>query len=139
MIAKEIKFEDIKKGDHASFEVTITESDVQKFAELSGDYNPLHVDEAYAKETEFGGRVVHGMFLGSLVSRFVGMELPGKKALLMKEMLEFKKPARIGDRVVIEGTVVYKSESLRLIELLMEISTEKELLVSGSVYVRVLS
>ncbi|MCX6735959.1 MAG: MaoC family dehydratase [Candidatus Parcubacteria bacterium] len=139
MIAKEIKFEDIKKGDHSSFEVTITESDVQKFAELSGDYNPLHIDEAYAKETEFGGQVVHGMFLGSLVSRFVGMELPGKKALLMKEMLEFKKPARIGDRVAVEGTVVYKSESLRLIELLMEISTEKELLVSGSVYVRVLS
>ncbi len=138
MIAKDLKFEDIKKGDSSSFEVTITESDIQKFAELSGDYNPLHVDEEYANETEFVGRVVHGMFLGSLVSRFVGMELPGKKALLLKETLEFKKPARIGDRIIVKGAVVYKSEPLRLIELLMEIRTEKELLVSGSVYAGVL-
>lgn len=139
MTAKEINFTDIQKGDSASFSVTITESDAEKFAEISGDYNPLHIDEAYAKGTEFGGRVVHGMFLGALVSRLVGMELPGKKALLLKETLEFKKPARIGDRITVKGSVAHKSEAFRLVELSVEIRTEKELLANGSVHVRVLS
>jgi len=138
MKAKELKFEDIKKGDSAFFEVVINDHDVEKFAELSGDFNPLHTDEEYAKNTGFGGKIVHGMFLGALVSRFVGMELPGKKALLVKEMLEFKKPARVGDLLNVRGTIVHKSEALRLLELLIEIRTEKELLVSGSVNVRVL-
>jgi acyl dehydratase len=138
MIAKEINFDDIKKGDSTSFGITIKENDLQKFAEISGDFNPLHVDEAYAKGTEFGGRIVHGMFLGALVSRLVGMELPGKKALLLKETLEFKKPARIGDRVTVKGSVVHKSEALRLVELSVEIRTEKDLLANGSAHVRVL-
>jgi acyl dehydratase len=138
MKPKKKKFNDIKKGDMSVFEITIKENDVQKFAELSGDYNPLHVDEEYAKKTEFNGRVVHGMFLGSLVSRFVGMEIPGEKALLLKETLEFKKPARIGDTLTIKGTVIHKSESLSLLELAMEIRNQKEVLVIGSVFVRVL-
>lgn len=137
MNAKDLKFEDIKKGDAAFFAVTVTEGDLRKFAELSGDYNPIHVDKEYSKD--FGGRIVHGMFLGALVSRLVGMEMPGKRALLMKETLEFKKPARIGDSVGVSGIVVHKSEGLRLLELLVEIKSEKELLASGSVYVRVLS
>jgi len=78
------------------------------------------------------------MFLGSLVSRFVGMEIPGEKALLLKETLEFKKPARIGDTLTIKGTVIHKSESLSLLELAMEIRNQKEVLVIGSVFVRVL-
>jgi len=138
MKAKELKFEDSKKGDSAFFEVIVSESDVQNFAELSGDFNPLHNDEVYAKGTEFGKRIVHGMFLCSLVSRFVGMELPGKKALLMKEMLEFKKPAYIGDTLIVKGIVVHKSEATRILEILIEIRTKKELLASGSVHVRVL-
>jgi acyl dehydratase len=138
MKAKDLKFEDIKTGDSAAFDVTIREEDVQKFAELSGDYNPLHVDEEYAKGTDFGERIVHGMFLGALVSRLVGMELPGKRALLMKETLEFKKPAHVGDHLTVMGTVVHKSEALRLLELLLEIRTEKELLATGTVHVQVL-
>jgi 3-hydroxybutyryl-CoA dehydratase len=138
MKAKDLKFEDIKKGDTAFFTVTVTENDLKKFAELSGDYNPLHTDEEYAKKTEFNGRVIHGMFLGALVSRFVGMELPGKKALLLKETLEFKKPTRVGDILTVQGTVIHKSESLSLLELSMEIRNQKELLAIGSAFVRVL-
>jgi 3-hydroxybutyryl-CoA dehydratase len=138
MKAKDVKFEDIKKGDSASFETIVTENDLKKFAELSGDYNPLHTDEKYAQGTEFGGKVIHGMLLGALVSRFIGMELPGKKALLLKETLEFKKPAMVGDVLTVKGIVVHKSEGVRLLELLMEIRTKKELLVSGAVFVRVL-
>ncbi|MDO8492544.1 MAG: MaoC family dehydratase [bacterium] len=139
MKPKEERWNDIKIGNQASFKKTIVSGDLIKFAEISGDYNPLHLDEEYAVKTEFKGRIVHGMFLASLISRLVGMELPGKKALLLKECLEFKKPAKIGDKILVLGRVVYKSEALRIIELSVEISAGKEMLASGSVSVRVLN
>jgi acyl dehydratase len=138
MIAKNKKFEEIKNGESASFKKTITEKDLTLFAEVSGDFNPLHLNVEYANGTEFHGRIIHGMFLGALVSRFIGMELPGKKALLLKESLEFKKPAKVGDTLTIKGTVAHKSSATRILEILMEINTKKELLVSGTVFVRVL-
>src|SRR3990167_3301720 len=102
-------FESIAIGENASLNHTITAEDVHAFAVVSGDHNQLHVDDAYAKATSFGQRVVHGMFLGALVSQLVGMHLPGKRALLMKESLEFKKPVHIGDTVTVSGTVLAKS------------------------------
>lgn len=138
MKAKEKNLEDINVGDLASFERIITGDDLTKFADISGDYNPLHLDENYAAETEFKGRVVYGMLLGALLSRLIGMELPGKKALLLKECLEFKKPAWVGDKLLVKGRVVHKSEASRIIELVIEIYNGKELLASGSAHVRVL-
>ena len=128
MKAKEKNLEDINIGDSASFKRVITDDDLIKFANVSGDYNPLHIKD----------KVVHGMFMGALVSRLVGMELPGKKAMLIKECMEFKKPARVGDALTIKGNVVFKSQSSRIIELLIEIKKDKELLASGSAHVRVL-
>lgn len=138
MRAKEKSFNDIQTGDFASFERVVTDDDLIRFADISGDYNPLHLNENYAAKTEFKGRIVYGMFMGALVSRLVGMELPGKKALLMKECIEFKKPARIGDKLLVKGSVVHKSQSSQLIELLIEIYRDKELLASGFVHARVL-
>lgn len=138
MKAKEKKFEDIKIGDSASFSRIITDKDLINFSDVSGDYNPLHLDEEYAVRTEFKGRVVYGMFMAALVSRLVGMELPGKRALLLKESLEFKKPARIGDRVRVEGKVAHKSTGTRILELLIKIIRGKEILTAGTVHVRVL-
>ena len=138
MKAKEKNFEDIKLGESVSFERTVSDSDLTKFADLSGDYNPLHIDSDYAASTEFNGRVVYGMFLGALVGRLVGMELPGKKALLLKECLEFKSPARIGDDLLVKGEVVHKSQFSQLIELRIEISRGKEILVVGSACVKIL-
>ncbi len=132
------EFKDIKIGQTASFERIITEEDLIKFSELSGDYNPLHLNEKYASQTIFKGRVVYGLLLGALVSRLVGMELPGKKALLVKEVLEFKKPARVGEKLLVKGLVVHKSTATRLIELAIEIKKNKDLLASGSVQVKVL-
>lgn len=128
MKPKEKNLDDISVGDSASFERMITDDDLTSFADISGDYNPLHIEN----------KVVHGMLLGALMSRLIGMELPGKKALLMKECLEFKKPALVGDTLTVKGKVVFKSPSSRLIELLIEIKKGNELLVSGSAHVRVL-
>ena len=128
MKAKEKNLEDINVGDSASFERTVTDDDLVNFAALSGDYNPLHLE----------GKVVYGMFLGVLMSLLIGMELPGKKALLIKECLEFKKPARVGDTLTVKGSVIFKSQASRIIELLIEIRKGKEILASGSAHVRVL-
>lgn len=135
MRAKEISFNEINIGDKASFEREITNDDVNKFADVSGDHNPLHMDLDYAKSTKFNKRIIHGMFLGALVSRLVGMELPGKYALLIRESLEFKKPAVIGDKIIVSGHVTSKSNSSRMVEISIEIMSAEELLVKGLVSV----
>lgn len=131
-------FNDLKIGDSAFFERLVTKEDVEKFANLSGDYNPLHFDEKYAAKTKFKGPIVHGLFLGALVSRLIGMELPGQKTLLLKTELEFKKPARVGDKVLVKGQVVHKSLALKLLEISIEILKGQERLVAGSAHVQVL-
>ena len=115
-------------GDKTSFERVVTSNDIIKFAEISGDYNPLHTE----------GGVVHGMFMAALISRLIGMDLPGRHSLLLKESLDFKKPARIGDKLKISGQVIFKSVATGIIELKVEIHNKKDLLVLGIVYVKVL-
>ena len=110
-----------KKIEH-----TITKEEVKKFAALSGDFNPIHTHDG----------VVHGMFLGALVSRLIGMELPGPGALMIKESLEFKKPARVGDTVTITGVIVHRSEAAQLIEIAIEITRNREILAVGSAHVK---
>lgn len=87
----------IKVGDTAQMERAICEADVLKFAELSGDYNPVHLDEAYAKTTRFGGRIAHGLFCSSMVSALLGMELPGLGTIILSENMRFLYPAYIDD------------------------------------------
>ena len=97
--ADDRQLDSIRIGEEASFERIISNEDVQAFADISGDYNPLHMDDEYASTTEFGRRIVHGMFLGALVSRLIGMHLPGRRALLMEESIEFKNPCTSGTRL----------------------------------------
>ena len=126
---KEKTWSDIKVNDEASFDKVITEEDISKFAEISGDYNPLHIEDG----------VVHGMLMGALVSRLVGMDLPGRHAMLLKESLEFKKLVKAGERLKVFGKVMFKSEGTRVIELNIEINNDKsEILASGTVHVKVL-
>lgn len=136
--AKTLVFDEIEIGQAASFEKLITQDDVLKFADLSGDYNPLHLDEGYAGNTELRGSIIHGMILAALVSRLIGMELPGRKSLILKESLEFKKPARVGDTVLVSGNVINKSYSTNIIDVEVKIFNLKKLLVSGLVRVKIL-
>ena len=111
----EYKFDDIKMGDKKRFAVTADDSLVDNFALISGDYNPLHMDENYAKTTTFKKRVCHGMLLASFFSRLVGMYLPGKNALYFSQTLNFQSPCFVGDQVTIEGEVIEKSQSTKII------------------------
>jgi acyl dehydratase len=111
----EYKFEDIKIGDKKRFVVTIDDSLMGNFALISGDYNPLHMDENYVKTTTFKKRVCHGMLLASFFSRLVGMYLPGKNALYFSQTLNFQSPCFVGDQVTVEGEVIEKSQSTKII------------------------
>ena len=83
----ELTFEQIKIDQTKEFQIKITESLVNEFAKLSGDFSPIHMNDEYAKSTKFKGRVVHGMLLASFISRIVGMYIPGKHALYTSQSL----------------------------------------------------
>ena len=84
---------------------TVTPADLADFAEVSGDRNPLHMDEAYAEATPFRGRVAHGMLLGAWISALLGDRLPGPGAIYVSQSLSFRRPVRIGDEVLTRAEV----------------------------------
>ena len=135
--AEDRSFASLQVGDTATFEYRISEDNVRAFADLSGDQNPLHMDDVYARTSAYSGRVVHGMFLGALVSRLIGMHLPGKRALLMKESLTFKKPVYSGDTVRLEGVVVQTSEATQSITVDIRVHVGDVLVATGEVHVHV--
>ncbi|MFC4408858.1 MaoC family dehydratase [Chungangia koreensis] len=93
-------------GQTASFSRTVTETDIVMFAGLSGDYNPVHVDQEYAAETRFGQRIAHGMLTASFLSRLLGMELPGKESVYLEQSLKFTKPVLIGDTITATAEIL---------------------------------
>jgi len=134
----EYSFDEIKVGLKHNFEVIIDEELEQNFAKNSGDFNPLHMDEQYAKETKFGSRVCHGMLLASFFSRLVGMYLPGKNALYFSQNLDFIEPCFIGDKIMVQGEVIDKSEATQIIKLKTTIKNQEgKLLIEGTARVLV--
>lgn len=89
--------EDLEVGMNASFAKTITDADVCLFAGISGDTNPVHINDEYAKTTMFGKRIVHGMFSAALISTVAGTKLPGPGAIYIDQQIKFKAPVFIGD------------------------------------------
>ena len=113
--ANVFKYEDIKVGQKTEFTVKITEEMVNKFAALVGDFNPLHMDENYAKDTKFGNRIAHGMLTASFFSTLLGMYCPGEKNLYLSQSLNFKAPLKIGEAIKVEGEVLQKVDSTKVI------------------------
>lgn len=93
-------FEEISIGMTAEFSKTVTEAEINAFAQLSEDFNPVHLDEAYAKTTMFKGRIAHGMLSAAFISTALGTRLPGPGCVYVNQSLKFKAPVRIGDTVV---------------------------------------
>ena len=128
----EYSFNEIKIGLEHHFEISIDEKLEGDFAKISGDFNPLHMDEQFAKKSKFGRRVCHGMLLGSFFSRLVGMYLPGKNALYFSQNLNFVEPCFIGDIVIVKGKIINKSESTKMIKIETTIKNNTgKLLVEG--------
>lgn len=98
-------FEDLKLGQTALYARTVTEADIVLFAGISGDTNPVHINEEFASETMFAGRIAHGMLTASFISTVIGTRLPGPGAIYVTQTLRFKAPVRIGDTVNARATV----------------------------------
>ena len=95
----------LKIGDSASSTKTFTDSDVRTFAEISGDKNPIHLNEEYAAQTRFGRRLVHGILTSGMISALLGMRLPGPGSIYIKQTLNFRAPVYIGDTITATVTV----------------------------------
>lgn len=95
----------IKIGDQASMTKTFTDEDVRTFAEISGDKNPIHLDDDYAAGTRFKKRLVHGILTSGMISALLGMQLPGPGSVYIKQSLNFRAPVYIGDSITATVTV----------------------------------
>ncbi|MGY3855934.1 MaoC family dehydratase [Aeromonas intestinalis] len=93
------KLEEIKIGMSESYSQTITDADVKDFSGISGDKNPVHMDDEYAKESRFGKRIAHGMLSSSFFSALFGTKLPGQGCVYVAQSLRFRKPVYIGDTI----------------------------------------
>jgi len=98
-------FEDLSVGMTASYAKTITETDIVLFADISGDVNPVHLNEEFATETMFEGRIAHGMLTASFISTVLGTKLPGPGCIYLRQDLRFLAPVRPGDTVHSQITI----------------------------------
>lgn len=117
-------FDQVKEGDTQSLIKQITDADIRRFVEMTGDDNPLHVDPAYASTTSFKEIVVHGMLGASFISTVIGTKLPGPGALWVSQAMDFNLPVRLGDTLTIACTVLRKHVRDRLLELETRITNQ---------------
>lgn len=127
------KYKEINIGDKESLSHTITKSDIEKFVDLTGDDNKLHVDEQYARTTAFKKPVVHGMLGASFISTIIGTKLPGDGALWFAQSLEFLLPVRIGDTLTVTAEVLKKNDKENVIELKTEILNQNRQIVTKGI------
>jgi 3-hydroxybutyryl-CoA dehydratase len=109
------RLSDIIPGLTKNFKIKVTESMTEEFAKLTGDYSPIHMEEEYARSTNFGRRICHGMLVGSFFSRLIGMYLPGKYGLLLSYSLRHLLPCFLNQEIIVEGKVMNKSSATRII------------------------
>jgi 3-hydroxybutyryl-CoA dehydratase len=124
-------FEDIQIGQSASYAKTITEADILQFAGVSGDDNPVHINQEYAETTRFGGRIAHGMLTASLISTVVGTKLPGEGAVYVSQSTQFKAPVRIGDTVTAIATVSALDPIKKRVSFATECRVKGQLVLEG--------
>ncbi len=129
--------EDLKEGMSASYAKTITEADVILFAGITGDDNPVHINDEFATETMFKGRIVHGMFSAGLISCVLGTRLPGPGAIYIDQQLTFKAPVRIGDTVTATATVTALDSKRRRVTLETVCTVKGKVVVEGTATNRV--
>ena len=104
-INKSFSVEEIKIGMTASYTQTITDADIKSFAGISGDHNPVHLSEDYAKKSRFKERIAHGLLTASFFSAIFGTKLPGEGCVYAGQNLQFKRPVYLGDTVIAKVTV----------------------------------
>ena len=117
--------EDIQIGLRESFSVTVTESMMTAFREITGDINPLHTDEEFAKSKNYQDKVVYGMLTSSFLSTLAGVYLPGEKSLIREVEVKMKKPVFVGDELTISGEVTEIMPEYNIFSMKVEIVNQK--------------
>lgn len=129
-------YEDIQIGDTAVFSKTITDFDIYQFAGLTGDFNPMHIDNEFAKDTFFKERIAHGLLTGSFISTVLGMKLPGPNSIYLSQNFKFLAPVKIGDTVKAAVEVVEKRDDKKIIKLITQVYNQRmEMVVDGEAVV----
>jgi 3-hydroxybutyryl-CoA dehydratase len=123
--------DELSVGMTAAFSKTITEADIVLFAGVSGDMNPIHVNDAYAKGTRFKGRIAHGFLAGSLISSCLAMKLPGPGCIYVKQSMDFRAPVRPGDTVEARVTVLEIEPESRRVTLKTVASVGETVVIEG--------
>ena len=113
----DVKFEDIHVGDSASVTKTITAEDVEAFAKVSTDVNPVHMSEEYAQGTMFKHRIAHGMISAGLISAVLGTKLPGANTIYMGQSLQFLAPVYLDETITATVTCIEKDDAKHRIKL----------------------
>jgi 3-hydroxybutyryl-CoA dehydratase len=129
--------EDLAVGQASERMHTVEETDIEAFAAVSGDHNPVHLDEAYASATQFKGRIAHGMLGAAYISAILGMDLPGPGAIYLSQALSFKRPVRIGDTVLARATVVAIDAEKARVTLKTECEVKGKTVIDGEAVVMV--
>ena len=123
---KKRSYDSFQVGDTASFSKTITESDVSSYAGITGDFNPVHIDEEYAKKSFFKDRVVHGMLSAGLISAVLGTKLPGPGAIYLSQDLKFRKPVKINDTITAKVEITERKPERKILKLKTTCSNQKD-------------
>jgi 3-hydroxybutyryl-CoA dehydratase len=124
-------FDDLAVGMRETISKTVENEDVIGFAELSGDHNPIHLSEHFARKTRFGQRIVHGLYTASLISAVIGMRLPGPGAVYISQSLNFLGPVMIGDIIVVSVEVAELTPKGRRVRLKCECRVGDKLVLEG--------
>ena len=130
-------FAELAVGMTVSIQNTVSEQDVIDFARVSGDHNPLHMDEEYAKTTLFGGRIAHGALSASYISAVLGNDLPGPGAVFLELNLKFVRPVRIGNTVTSTAEVIEMIERGNRVRLSVKGEVDGKIAMRGEALVMV--
>jgi 3-hydroxybutyryl-CoA dehydratase len=128
-------FEDLVVGATAGLEHRVTEADLFAFAEVTGDTNPVHLDEAYAANTLFKQRIAHGMLSAGYISALLGTRLPGPGAIYLSQTLVFKRPVKIGDPVAARVSVTALEEAKARVSLACVCTVDGKAVLEGEAVV----
>ena len=133
---KELTYEDIQIGDTATFSKTISEFDIYQFAGITGDFNPMHINEEFADTTIFEDRIAHGLLTGSFISTVLGMKLPGPNSIYLSQSFSFTAPVKIGDTITAKVEVIEKQDEKKFIKLKTQVwNQHKKIVVDGEALV----
>ena len=130
-------FEDLSVGMTEGLSHTVMPADVQDFAELTGDRNPIHLSDDYAAHTQFQTRIAHGLYTASLISAVLGTRLPGPGAIYVSQTLAFRAPVHIGDTVDVAVTVAELVPDRRRARLACACKVKGEIVLDGEAWVKV--